>query len=58
MLVELSHELLLALPVHNEQHGPAAELEEPDHPVVGLGAQLVDLQLWQHHLPVLLALFV
>jgi hypothetical protein len=36
------------VPVHNEDYGPAARLEEADHPVVGLGPQLMDLQLRNH----------
>ena len=44
-LVELGHELLLALLVDDEDEGAAAGLEEADHAVVGLGAELVDLEL-------------
>ena len=39
-LVELWHELLLALPVDDEDDGPAAGLQQPHHPVVRLGTQL------------------
>ena len=39
----------IVLPVNNEHNGPAAWLQKSDHPVVRLGAQLMDFQL-RHHL--------
>ena len=39
----------IILPVNNEHNGPAAWLQKSDHPVVRLGAQLMDFQL-RHHL--------
>ena len=48
VLVELSHQLFLALSVNYKDNSATARLEQSDHPVVSLGPQLVDLQL-RHH---------
>ena len=52
-LVKFRHQLLLGLPVYYENDGSTSGLEQPDHPVVRLGSQFVDLQLGNN-----LALFV